>query len=84
MRTRDRVREYVATHPEASYREIQRGLGLSSVSQVSHHLKLIGVDGKPSSALVEENARLKRQVAKLQARLAKIVDLADTSGDNGD
>jgi hypothetical protein len=77
MRTRDRVREYVANNPDATYRQIQAALGLSSVSQVSHHLKLMTVDGKPSSAVVDENARLKRQVAKLQERLRKIAELAD-------
>lgn len=39
MRTRDRVKSYAAEHPDATVREIQSALKLSSPSVVQHHLK---------------------------------------------
>jgi predicted ArsR family transcriptional regulator len=39
MRTKERVRRYVAAHPTASVREIQKALGISSPSVVHFHLK---------------------------------------------
>lgn len=77
MRTREKVREFVAQNPCATYREIQRGCGLSSVSQVSHHLKMMHVDGRPTSEVIEENASLRRQVKKLKARLRQVAEIAD-------
>ena len=40
MRTKDRVRRYRERHPEASVREIQSALGLSSPSVVQYHLDI--------------------------------------------
>lgn len=81
MKTRDRVRQFVATNPDATYREIQIGCGLSAVSQVSHHLRKLQYEGRPSASIVEENARLRRQVEKLKKRLAAIAEIADETQD---
>lgn len=46
MRTKDLVRKYAKDHPEASVRDIQKALGLSSPSLVHFHLKVDSKDDK--------------------------------------
>lgn len=38
MKTKDRVRRYAANHPEATIRDIQKALDISSPSVVHYHL----------------------------------------------
>lgn len=78
---RERIREYVGAHEGATVREIMDACEISSTSVVAHHLKALQYDKADATHLREENARLKRRVAKLEARLAKILDLADVDGD---
>lgn len=39
MRTKERVRQYRESHPDATVRDIQSALGISSPSVVQYHLK---------------------------------------------
>lgn len=43
--TAQRIHAYLAAHPGASVREIQRGCGLSSTSVVARHLKALATSG---------------------------------------
>lgn len=43
--TAQRIHAYLAAHPGASVREIQRGCGLSSTSVVARHLKTLAASG---------------------------------------
>ena len=75
--TRERVREYVEANPGSTYRDIMAGCGLSSTSQVTHHLRKLEYEGVNPKHLIEENARLKRVIAKLEKRLAAILEIAE-------
>lgn len=43
--TAQRIHIYLAAHPGASIREMQRGCGLSSTSVVARHLKALAASG---------------------------------------
>ena len=69
--TRERVREYVAKNPDATFREIMAGCGLKSTSQVSHHLKALRYEKATDKSLKTENAKLRTHIAELEGKLER-------------
>lgn len=69
--TRERVREYVAKNPDATFREIMAGCGLKSTSQVSHHLKALRYEKATDKSLKTENAKLRTRIAELEGKLER-------------
>lgn len=72
--TAQRIHTYLAAHPGASIRELQRGCGLSSTSVVVHHLKVLAASGAIVAVGEARNARRWRIVGHDALRAA--VELA--------
>lgn len=67
-------------NPCAKFRDIQKACKLSSVSQVSHHLKMLNLENYRQRAdqdLIDENIELRKRIKELETKLARIArDLA--------
>lgn len=74
--TRERIRRYVRRNPNATLREIAAQCNVSSPSNVKFHLDRLDYEDFDKAAFIEENIRLRKRVADLEKRLAKIADLA--------
>ncbi len=73
--TRDRILAYRAEHPDATVREIQAACGVSSPSVVQHHLKKAMYEKYDRTALIEENADLRRQLNELRGKLFRLGEM---------
>lgn len=72
--TAQHIHAYLAAHPGASIRELQRGCGLSSTSVVNYHLKALAASGAIVAVGAARSARRWRVVEHDALRAA--VELA--------
>jgi SOS-response transcriptional repressor LexA len=72
--TAQRIHTYLAAHPGASIRELQRGRGLSSTSVVARHLKTLAASG--ASVAVGETRSARRWRVVEHDALRAAVELA--------
>ena len=76
--TAQRIHTYLAAHPGASIRELQRGCGLSSTSVVNYHLKALAASGAIVAVGEARSARRWRVVEHDALRAAVELALART------